>query len=293
MESLFAPGAVATLGARREDVFGAANLLHKELVIGRDMPQALSRALPQEAMQAMISGEGIEVARKGKEALHVAAWTTPLIMASNHFPDYVNTGGNVGRRLAVFYFERPVGNPDEGLLSNILASELPNIIARCLRAYDGLRHRVRAAGGGFWKSVPREMLSWQSRLASATNKLHAFIAMDEEERVTHEGANNNTTSGTSGGRRMFRLQLVSDDQVTCVDDFKSAYREVMNAELKDIDGSVLAAFGFRVSQAYENVCRSCRQLARARESRCCDAYNNSNRVRKRVIHGMQLTAVGL
>lgn len=42
-----------------------ANLMDKEVIFGhRDMPAKMSASLPQETMQAMTSGEGMEIPRK-------------------------------------------------------------------------------------------------------------------------------------------------------------------------------------------------------------------------------------
>ena len=108
---LFRKGTVGNLGSKREEVFGMANLVDKEVVIGRDMPAKLSGALSQELMQVMVAGESMEIPRKGLTALNVD-WTAPVIMGSNHMPDYVNTGDNVGRRIVTFRFDRVVAQKD-------------------------------------------------------------------------------------------------------------------------------------------------------------------------------------
>lgn len=82
---LFAPNVVESLAAKREEVFGMANLLDKELlevVFGRDMymPTKMSNCLPQEILQAMTSGEQMEIPIKGQEARHLK-WTARVVMA--------------------------------------------------------------------------------------------------------------------------------------------------------------------------------------------------------------------
>ena len=43
LQHLFAHGRVGNLGCRREEVFGLANLVDKDVVIGRDLPHKTSR----------------------------------------------------------------------------------------------------------------------------------------------------------------------------------------------------------------------------------------------------------
>jgi hypothetical protein len=265
-EHMFAPGTVAYLAPKREDVFGMANACEKDLVVGRDMPAKLSGSLPQEIMQAMTSGDGMEIPRKGTTSLNVI-WKAAVIMASNYFPDYVNTGNNVGRRLVTFRFDRVVTDPEEGLIERILEAEMPQIMARCLGAYKDLRTTVKATKGGFWKTVPKPMQEWQGLLASATNKLHAFLSMEDDERGC-------------------KIQK-AEGHVTWLQDFKAAYEACMGPGFAN-DPATFHAFGFRVSESREHVCKACKQLARARGGRCCDKYSNTERVKKGVVHNMMI-----
>lgn len=167
ISSLFAPGAVGKIVPKREDVFALSSLADKEVVLGREMPPKTSALLPQGSMQTMTSGEGMEVPRKGHIALQVT-WSAAIIMAGNHYHDYVDTGNNVGRRMVNVRFDRVVEQQDvqPKLLQSILASELPNIMCRCLQAYFALRKRASEMGG-FWKAVPPVMLEWKSKPVKA------------------------------------------------------------------------------------------------------------------------------
>ena len=255
------PGKVGNLSSKREEIFGMANLLDKEIVIGRDMPAKLSGTLSQELMQVMVTGEEIEVPRKGLPALQIK-WVAPVVMASNHMPDYQNMGGNVGRRLATICFNNPVDRPQGGLLAGIMAHELPNIVCRFVRAYHALCER---AAGDFWNSVPGVMLDWQNDMAASTNKLHAFLGMDEDER----------------GCRISRVE----GAVTWVHDFKAAYKDKMAGCKFESDPATFHQFGYRLSAKEENVCKSCRKLAKVG---CCAMYGGSNRIKKKVIYNMEL-----
>ena len=68
--------------------------------------------------------------------------------------------------------------------------------------------------------------------------------------------------------------------VTWVHDFKDANFMKLGDRLASIDASVLAAFGFKVSDKMENVCKACKQIARARGNGCCPAFERGKRVKK-------------
>lgn len=271
--SLFATGEVATLAPSREAIFGMANLVDQELVVGRDMPAKLSNVLSQECMQMMTSGEGMEIACKREKAINVTAWKSPVVMASNHMPDYVNTGNNVVRRIVPIRFDKVIVNPRDDLEEGI-QKELPNVLCRFLHAYAGLREQAKSAGG-FWKAVPSIILNWRGDLASATNSLHAFLAKDEEERG-------------------FKIEHV-EGKYTAISDFKRAYetwaRDQEGASPYHTDAAVFASFGFRVivAQPYPNICRSCKQASHGGKNKCCPDYGTYNRTKVPVICDMVLT----
>jgi hypothetical protein len=269
LHHMVAPGAVGNLASKREDVFGMANLLAKELVIGRDMPAKLSASLPQEVMQCMTAGEQMEVARKGTVATQVT-WTAPVIMASNHTPDYVNCGNNVSRRIVSFRFERVVSLPDETLLQRILAEELPNVVCRVVSAYHALRARVEGTPGGFWRCVPPRILEWQSKLAAATNRLHDFLTMEDEDRG---------------------CRIIADPaRITWLQDLRAAFQRRVSCDLVP-DHAVLQQHGFSVSETMANVCLACKQLSKGGSVMCCPQYSQGNRRRKHVVYGMVLEAM--
>jgi hypothetical protein len=134
-----------------------------------------------------------------------------------------------------------------------------------------LRARVKATKGGFWKAVPPKLLEWQGLLASATNKLHAFLSMEDDER----------------GCKIERVE----GNVTWLQDFKAAYEACMGHGTFVSDTATFHAFGYRISESRENVCKSCKQLAKSRSGRCCENYSNADRGKKVVIHGMRCSTL--
>ena len=261
IEATMRPGTVGNLAPKREEIFGMANIASKELVIGRDMPAKLSGSLSQELMQTMVSGEQMEIARKNGIATN-ETWTSPLIVTSNHMPDYITTGSNVSRRFVVFLFNNVIKNPDYTLKHKLKGQELPNIVARCLAAYFNLLRKVETQQTSFWNLAPKKVTEWQAGLTAATNKLYEFLAMDEDER----GVSIQSEEG----------------KATWLLDFKAAMEEKMGSKTFNKDIAVFNKFGFEVSNGYENVCKSCKQPG----GHCCDAYNRNNRTKKEVIYGM-------
>lgn len=261
--SLFAPEAVGNLAAKREEIFGMANLVDREIVLGSDMPAKMSASLPQEIMQTMTAGDRMEIPRKGQVALQVK-WTAPVILAGNHYPDYVNTGNNVGRRMVTVRFDNVITTPQDNLLECILQSELPNIVYRCLHAYMVLRVWVGELGG-FWKAMPSIMLEWKSKLSASTNKLAEFLALDEDDR----GCSITCVQG----------------KTTWLMDFKAVFEARMKVTYV-ADPAVFATAGFRVSDKLVNVCPACKQSSAVGSGRCCPSYDHQKRAKKHLVYDM-------
>jgi hypothetical protein len=254
LTALLRPGSVGNLAAKR-----MANLVGKELVVGRDLPEKLSAVIPQETLQSMVTGEDIQVARRNVK------WTAPTVFTSKHMPDYVSTGGNSSRRLVPFGFNTPVAAPDYSPKARILREELPNIVARCMECYRRLRARIDAEGIPFWSAVPQHILEWNNSMSAATSTLHRFLDMDEEER----------------GCRIER----KEGRITWVHGLAAAMEAVCGAKTFHKDATVMAAFGFTTCPGgmRVNVCRSNKQVARIG---CCPAFNRANRCTKDVIYDM-------
>ncbi len=110
VEKLVGEGAAAPLPTTGEEVFGLANLYDADVVLERDVPQKLNKALSEDNMRSMVTGEPMTISRKRLDAVK-HRWTAPLIMAGNSAPDYTNTGGNLTRRFVTFRFNNPVVSP--------------------------------------------------------------------------------------------------------------------------------------------------------------------------------------
>eukprot|EP00798_Chlamydomonas_sp_ICE-L_P015064 gene15064-biopygen24116 len=237
--SCFAEDAVGNLSSKREEVFGSANIFDKEVVVGCDMPAEMSSCIPQVSFQSMTSGDRLEIPRKKEKAVFIK-WTTPIIIASNYTPDYKDTGDNIGRRIVSFRFDVavPKAERDYGLKAKIMETgEIANFIHRALVEYDALRKRIR---GDFWTAVPPIMIDWQSRLAVATNKLHEFLSMDNED-------------------RRYNIEHI-EGATTPLNKFKTAYSSVMRCMFEK-DAGVFQHFGFLCPDTRMHVCKSCSNVS--------------------------------
>ncbi|PNH03855.1 hypothetical protein TSOC_010046, partial [Tetrabaena socialis] len=111
--------------------------------------------------------------------------------------------------------------------------------------------------------------SLEQEVANTRNKLHEFLAMDNDHR---------SSSSTSQTYSISRVP----GSITWVSDFKRAFEDCMSTKLR-LDAATLRTFGYRTSRGRDNVCKSCKAIAQARGGRCCDAYDVSNRIKKDVI----------
>ena len=268
-QEFYPDNAIGLLPTTKEDVFGLANLFDKKIVIGCDVREKMSKVLEQENLQSMTCGERMTVQRKQKEAISVI-WSAPLIIGSNHEPDYVSKGGNLSRRIVSIRFDNPVTSPQEDLWDILKEKELPSILLKVVNAYHRHRIVVKETPGGFWKSVPDVMKEWQVKMSSATNKLHAFLSMDDDDR---------------GGVKI----LKEEGYCTWVQDLKGIFERHYKFEKFDCDPAVLATFGFHVQSKRVNICKECKQVAKARGgTKCCEAYSIDNRAMKQVIFNMRI-----
>ena len=98
-----------------------------------------------------------------------------------------------------------------------------------------------------------------------TNKLHDFLAMDEVAR----------------GCRITRVE----GHVTWELDFQKLFEGAMGIEYA-ADTAVFTQFGFTRGSKTEFACLGCKQVAKARGGKCCDAYVRESRRLKIMIHNM-------
>jgi len=191
-------------------------------------------------------------------------------MASNHMPDYVSTGRNISRRIIPFRFDRVVEVRKPELEARIISEELANAAARFLGAYKRLRDRLGTTGD-LWTVVPDPVRRWSRSLESATNQLHRFLDMDEDQR------------GFSVTR--------SEGKVTWLEDLRNPFNSCPETQGSfQKDATVLARFGFSVSDGRVNVCKTCKQMF-WRSSCTCPELRRDRKANKEVVFNMVIGAI--
>jgi phage/plasmid-associated DNA primase len=75
----------------------------------------------------------VDIARKYHGSISIA-WTAPLFLCGNTYLTYEDSGGSLSRRLALFRFDKYVDRKDSQLEAKIIASELPALVTKSLRA---------------------------------------------------------------------------------------------------------------------------------------------------------------
>jgi len=128
--------------------------------------------LDQTEFQALVSGEGMSIAKKHQTAFPIK-WTVPGWMAGNELPGFADAAGSIQRRLAIFRFERKVTATDTHLEEK-LEEEMPLILVKCNKVY---RELAELHGGvNVWDVLPEKFLIQRDRSIQAISLVDAFMA---------------------------------------------------------------------------------------------------------------------
>jgi phage/plasmid-associated DNA primase len=276
MTAMYATSSIGTLNGTQEKKFGLEGKHDKEVIIGRDLPKELSTVLEASLLQSMISGEAMSVPIKSRVALEIARWQVPLIMASNFTPDYLDTAGQIARRIVPFDFKNTIKAPDMLLREKILVDEIPAIMNKIVQAYIGAvrQHRTSA----FYTWCPDEIKQSQRAVQMETDYVRRFLAAGPEENTT----NNNRT-----------YVILKARSKTSLNTFKDVFGKYMKNKHPKIgwkvDGCSTSTFeeiGYIVSLV--QMCKGCGQKARGGADKCCPEYCPANRTKHVMISNMEI-----
>lgn len=140
----------------------------------------------QEEWQTSVSGEMGSYSVKNKEPL-VLKWKAQHFWIGNAFPEKFKNGqGQVTRRLAGVYMNKPV-NPRQGNISSFIAIRLGSLLRKEILAY----HEWNRLTGTIdpmstLRLLPPAFRSFAERARRATNPIEAFIKDPEYIRLGHE-----------------------------------------------------------------------------------------------------------
>jgi phage/plasmid-associated DNA primase len=202
-----------------------------------------------------------------------------MLFASTHLPDYVDNAGQMARRLVVVQFRRRVDRRDTTLTSRILATEMPAIILRALRAY--LATTRLHPSEDFWEWCPPELKTAQQELACAASFVRRFLALDEdsEEALIDDYGNRTYTRPADG----FHTSLRALKEAYSVF-MRRHHREAIKDEA--MDKLALQLAGWTVEDDV-NLCKACSMHAQ-HPLKCCDHYDSCKRSKLTAVKGLRL-----
>ena len=275
IESMFRAGSVAELDGQNEKTFGLENKYDKDALFIRDAPAKMSRVLPQETFQKMVTGEGMQVAVKYGSAITMP-WDVPIIAVSNNMFDYVDNAAQVSRRVVTFNFRKIVATVNTRLVKNIKELELASIVKKCVKAYVELSKSEQ----DFWSLCPKVLRDAKDDAMMDGNLLYRFLLSGPDESRTL-------------AKRYYVRQV--QGHITEWFEFKKvfeAYMQYKNPGKKwDLNTNDVGPFlklGYVVVRTH--ICRGCMNESHAG---CCELYSPANRSRKFIIKHLQLVAEDL
>jgi phage/plasmid-associated DNA primase len=272
--AMYSEDSLAEVDGNNESTFGFQDKYDKEAVFITDCPQHISHVLPQEMFQKMVSGERVQISVKHGMAFTVA-WQPHIIAASNCMLDYRDNAGQASRRIVVFLFGRPVdaATADAGLEARIKSTELPNVVARCLGAYE--RMLAAVGGGSFWSACPAALRDAQEDAMAEGNLVYQFLVAGPDD-------------SSSLRTRHFVRQIPG--AVTEWPALKSAFDAYVRYKhpgrswtLSTKEVGPFLKLGYEVVQ--DNMCCACGQRAL---SGCCPNYSKANRSKRWRVRHMEL-----
>lgn len=131
LRNIYEGSDIGILGNKIERQFGLETLHSKFIILGFDLDKGFQ--MDQTQWQSTVTGEPVNIARKGKPALNIM-WTTPGADSGNDFPKFLDNRGQVSRRLAVFDHQQHISKRDPQLGSRLL-QESAIFIKKGLCAY--------------------------------------------------------------------------------------------------------------------------------------------------------------
>ncbi len=234
-----------------EQTFGLSALLTKDVVLADDLPKKLSKVLPQELFQSMVTGGELSSAVKNGAPVF-RDWNVPVLFAGNYLPDYHDLG-QVSRRVFVANFENNVYTQNPALEGLIVESELEAVVYKSLLRYNELLLGKRSSEK-VWDFCPQYFRDEQDEVRRGLNPLYKFLS---DRCVYKKGS---------------KLKM---------SDIKDAFSLWLGRSVRDAleEGT----FG-QVNKEYIvekiNLCKACKK---AHIKGCCEKYHRTDRTRYKVV----------
>jgi hypothetical protein len=160
---------VGIMSNNTEKQFGLSALYDKLLFVAGEVKNTMK--LEQSEFQALVSGEGMSIAKKHVTAFPIR-WNVPGWMAGNELPGFADAAGSIQRRIAIFRFERKVVSTD-AQLEEKLEEELPNILVKANKVYRQLSEEHGSVN--VWDVLPEKFLIQRDRSIQSISLIDAFM----------------------------------------------------------------------------------------------------------------------
>jgi hypothetical protein len=212
MQSLFQEKDMEVMSVSGEKTFGLQGFRGKRVWFMMEVKRGLN--LSQADFQSMVSGERVSIAEKYKTAV-TERWRAPGLMCGNECPGWLDSGGSIKRRLAIFPFRTKIRACDArpGLQNRIKNCELGALLFKCAYAY--LQQLETAPGKSFWDQAPDEFNTEGLLMQSETDPVMKVLLDTRLER--YDEVVSNLPMGTP--RRSFRWPWQ-----TFVDEYEQTWR---------------------------------------------------------------------
>lgn len=171
MTKFYDASAVGTLSNDMEETFGLMSLHDKDLLVAPEIRPNFK--LAQAHFQTMVSGETMTVPVKHQTPKAIGRWLSPLLLAGNVFPMWIDSGGSLARRILPFLFDEPI-DPSKSItrLEEKIDAELQRVLVKANRFYFAA---VAAYGDcNIWNAVPSEFLLFRQSMREATDNVQKF-----------------------------------------------------------------------------------------------------------------------
>ncbi len=263
IKHMFTPAAVGVLNS--SITRGLENKHDKELLIAHDIGDCFTDRLSLDLFKQIVSGKDISITQKNGREINVS-WNVPIFLCSSRHPFSSKTQGSISQSFAIFKFDKYVPQKNTTLEKRIIEAELPNIVAKCLKAYKSI---VQQTGNkSFWDVCPKYFSENIGKTSNQTDYLYMFL----------------TTFPFGDGGHFMKQQ----GEIMLLQNFKKKFFDYMQFRHPEVryrwtsNYSIFNQLGYRVA-----VCNMCKgpgyHLAAAG---CCSEYSYLNRNKRYIVENI-------
>lgn len=166
---LFDQEDVAVVGNGIEQQFGLSAFKDMFLITGPEIKHDFKMA--QTDFQGMVSGDKISISTKNQTAKG-EVFTTPMIMAGNELPGFIDNSGSFSRRILLFLYTIKVTEID-CFLRDKIEKEIPAFVRVANECY--LRKVNTSGSSGIDKILPKCFIDAQNNIKNDSNALASFL----------------------------------------------------------------------------------------------------------------------